>query len=106
MALYLMGFAGFLLHFLSRYGEFGRTAGHFPPVLEYLAKDPPGWIAAALGAVVCVAARKELVGFLSFGGVDITALADSTAWVFVAAYFGSSQVAKLPAIITTKGGIR
>jgi uncharacterized membrane protein len=94
---YTMIAAGFLLHFLSRYGEHWRNVGKLGP-REYVALDPVGWTAAVLGTVIVAIAFPELAPIL---GVDAHALGGA----LIAGYTGSSLTAKLPGI-AGKGGVR
>lgn len=89
--------AGFLLHFLSRYGEHWRTIGKLGPV-DYVRNDPVGWTAAVLGTVIVAIAFPELAPLL---GVQPDALGGA----LIAGYSASSLTAKLPGI-AGKGGVR
>ncbi len=89
--------AGFLLHFLSRYGEHWRTVAKVSPV-GYVQQDPVGWTAAVVGTVVVTAAFPELAPLL---GVQPNAMGGA----LIAGYSASSLTAKLPGI-AGKGGVR
>jgi hypothetical protein len=89
--------AGFLLHFLSRYGEHWRTNGRVKP-MDYLALDPIGWASAVVGTLVITVAFKELAPII---GVDPSSLGGA----LIAGYTGSSLTAKLPGL-AGRGGTR
>lgn len=91
-----MAAAGFLLHFLSRYGEHWRTAAKLSPV-AYVALDWPGWLSALVGTIACYVALPEL-GPLFGMPITMTPLGALTV-----GYMGSSLAAKLPALFTGRG---
>ena len=88
--------AGFLLHFLSRYGEHWRTIGKVGP-REYVSLDPIGWTAAVLGTVIVAIAFPDLAPLL---GVQ----PDTLGGALIAGYTSSSLTAKLPGLASKGGG--
>lgn len=88
--------AGFLLHFLGRYGEYLRTQATRIGPHTYIAQDWPGWLSAMIGTYVCFVALPEL-------GPVIGITPNGAGGAFLAGYFGSSLAAKLPAYLTGKG---
>lgn len=93
-----MAAAGFLLHFLSRWGEFWRTHSKLSPI-KYAALDPPAWAFAALATVVGV----PVVGLLL--PIDPATIPDADArqkFEMLAAlslgFNASSLAAKLPSL--------
>lgn len=88
--------AGFLLHFLGRYGEHWRGTAKIGP-WDYVRLDPIGWMAAILGVAVVALAYADIAPIL---GVDPDALGGA----LIAGYSASSLTAKLPGIATKNGG--
>lgn len=88
-----MAFIGFLLHFLTRYGEHWRTSpdGKEGPH-KYVMRDPIGWASALCGVLAGLSLLPEIAPLL---GVSV-----SPVGAFVVGYMGSSLAAKLPGIIT------
>jgi hypothetical protein len=99
--LILISVGGLVLHFVTRWGEHWRTSGKCGPV-TYAMQDPPGWIAAAVGACVCMLMLQNLPAMLGIPG-DVGESGLMQAAAFTAGYMGSSVAAKLPAIFTGKG---
>lgn len=91
----LLVFAGLVLHFLSRWGEFWRTTERLGP-WDYLKHDPPGWLFAVVGAGVSYLVLPQLGPVL---GVE------PPLGAVAAGYMASSLAAKLPGF-GGKGGTR
>lgn len=95
-----MAFIGFLLHFLTRYGEHWRASpGGQEGPHKYVMRDPIGWASAVCGVVAGFFLLPELAPLL---GVSV-----SPVGAFVVGYMGSSLAAKLPGIVTPQSsGVR
>jgi hypothetical protein len=87
--------AGFLLHFLGRYGEFLKTQATRIGPHTYIAQDLPGWLSAAIGTAVTLVLLPEVGPLIGIDPGKVGAV--------LAGYFGSSLPSKLPAMLTGKG---
>lgn len=96
----LLCICGLALHFLMRWGESWRKERISP--LAYAVQDLPGWIAAPIGALVCMLLLDSLPALLGIPG-DFTGSNLMRAAAFAAGYMGSSIAAKVPALFTGKG---
>ena len=92
--------AGFVLHFLGRWGEYWRAHEKLGPV-AYIRQDPPAWISAVIGAAAFYIALPELGPVLGVQAAGVTPL-----WSLAAGYIGSSMAPKLLAIVAGKAGVR
>lgn len=90
---------GFVLHVLTRWGEFRKTAATVG-LVEYLRLDVPGWTVAVLSTVAAYLILPE-AGAILGASVSLTPLGALTA-----GYMGSSLGAKLPALFGRTGGLR
>lgn len=90
---------GFLIHVLTRWGEFRKT-GAAVGLVEYLRLDVPGWAVAVLSTVAAYLILPEAGALL---GASITL---SPLGALTAGYMGSSLGAKLPALFGRTGGVR
>ena len=95
-----MMLAGFVLHFLGRWGEYWRAHEKLGPV-RYVLLDPPAWISAVVGALAFYVALPELGPVLGVQAAGATPL-----WSLAAGYIGSSMAPKLLAMVAGKAGIR
>jgi hypothetical protein len=91
----LLVFLGFLMHFLTRWGEFWRTVDKLGP-WEYAKQDPPAWVFGIVGVVVSYLTLPQLGPYV---GVE------PPLGAVIAGYFASSLAAKVPGFMG-KGGTR
>lgn len=86
----LMCFAGFVLHFLSRYGAHRRGGAQVSPY-AYVMQDWPGWASAALSVTVAIVALPEIgPSLLGLSGEPTPGVA------LLVGYTGSSLASKIP----------
>jgi hypothetical protein len=101
LTLVLLAIGGLLLHFLGRYGEYWRSTEKIGP-WPYILQDPPGWLSAVVGTLVCMLLLQDLPTLLGipaeFSAGGLMRFAAVTA-----GYMGSSLAAKVPALFTGRG---
>lgn len=91
---------GLLLHFLLRWWEAWRTKGRIGPI-AYAMHELPMWLAAIVGAVICMIMLRNLPVLL--GIPDSVALeAVLQVCALSAGYMGSSVAAKVMTLVSGK----
>lgn len=100
--LHLIAVLGFVLHVLTRWGEYRRAVDKVG-LWAYIRQDPPAWAAAVVGTAIAIMLVPDISAIMAAYEVPASLRdkveAAARLIYFTAGYMGSSLVAKLPGLI-------